>query len=297
MMKIITSVAVVGLLFAGCSSPAPSLQDACANFASITRTRQATCYGVAPVPDQSTLISREIQSCVLNSDAPGSQVDASYWEGCAAAADNGCAAFQCATYPLGTRMAGEPCLVSTQCASLWCKGVGVIGAGGSVLGNAVQCGTCASRLAEGESCDVANDACEVGLSCFGGACRVKGQQGAPCAARSDCALPWVCKSNGICNSITPDGQPCITSSDCTTDTACDVTTKLCTPKQFAQPGAMCDGEVHDCEAGECDKATGACPTILPDGAACDPSDASTVCGDYARCFEGKCQIPDPATCR
>jgi hypothetical protein len=289
-------LSAVGLLsFVGCSSN--TLQQACSDYVTASRNFETSCLSVVPEPDRSTLVSREIQSCVLSSGASGSTVDASYWEGCAAQASNGCQSWQCPPFPAGTRQTGESCLASVQCASLWCKGTVVTGAGGAALPGAVQCGTCAPLLSEGAPCNAATDACAMGLSCFSGACRAKGLQGAACVAWSDCAFPWVCRSNGVCDSVLPDGATCGSGYDCGSNTGCDVTTKQCTPVQYGQPDATCDGEVHRCEAGGCNKASGTCPTRLADGAACDPADPSKVCDVYARCFEGTCQIPDPATCK
>jgi hypothetical protein len=288
-------VSVAALAIAGCNV---SLEQACNDHAKVHRARQIQCYGVAPAADESELISREAEACVLSSGAAGSQVGASYWEDCARAANNDCGGYKCAAYPPGTRQAGEPCLASVQCASLFCKGTTVQGPSGSPLPDAIQCGTCAARLPEAAACDAATDACEVGLSCFEGVCRKQGGKGAACHVWNDCALPtWICKSDGTCGSVTPDGQPCATGSDCTTDTGCDVVTKRCTPAKYHRPGEHCDGEVNRCEAGPCDKTSGVCPKIAADGAACDPKDPSIVCAVYARCFDGTCQIPDPDTCK
>jgi hypothetical protein len=138
-----------------------SLEQACSAYANIYRTRETTCYGVAPEPDESTLISREVKSCVLASSAPGSNVGADYWSACASAANNNCGGYKCATYPAGDRQTGEPCLASEQCASLWCAGTVVTAADGSVLSQALQCGACSPRLTEGSPCNLATDACEV----------------------------------------------------------------------------------------------------------------------------------------
>jgi hypothetical protein len=284
------------LLIATCSS-APSLEQACGDYASLFRQRQTVCHGVTPDPNKETLISRETQSCVLSSGAPGSQVGVSYWEQCAALVSNFCAGYMCATYPPGTRQMGEPCLAGPQCASLRCKGTVVVGTGGTALPNGIRCGTCAPRLTDGSPCDVATDVCDVGLSCFGGVCRQQGLAGAPCAVWADCAFPVVCKSNGFCGRVNVDGTPCGSGSDCGNDTGCDVATKLCTPAEYGAPGVACDAEVHRCRAGTCNTTTGVCPTVLSDGSACDPSDPSKVCDDYARCFGGTCRIPDPATCK
>jgi hypothetical protein len=279
----------------GCSSGGDLVQ-ACTDYAQIDRLRQQRCYGVAPVDDESEVIDRQVEACVLSSHAAGSQVGASFWEDCAKTANNGCGGYQC-IYSPGVRQAGEPCLMSLQCASLFCKGTAVRGADGAALPDAIQCGTCAARLPKGASCGV-DDACEVGLSCFDGVCRERGGPGAPGHVWADCALPsWICKSDGFCGAVTPDGQPCGSSSDCATSTGCDVATKRCTPAVYQKPGAPCDGEVRRCEAGLCDKASGVCPTVLPDGTPCDPTGRATACDVYARCFDGICQIPDPATCK
>jgi hypothetical protein len=290
-------VLLASSLVAACSGhAAPSLEQACANYTSVDREREATCYDVATEPDEATLMARQTESCVMTSAAPGSLVGAAYWTACTAAADDHCQGYQCAPYPAGTRQVGDPCLVATQCASLWCHGIVVRDASGNALAGSAQCGHCAARIAEGATCGT-DDTCDIGLSCFQGVCRKKGLQGSPCAVWADCLGPsWVCKSTGFCDAITPDGQVCATTQDCATDTGCDLTTRVCTPYHFSQPGAACDGQVNRCEAGECDSSTSLCPTVLADGAACDPADPSTVCDNYASCFDGVCQIPDPSVC-
>jgi hypothetical protein len=272
------------------------LEQECSAYANVFRSRETTCYGVSPEPDEATLISREVKSCVLSSGAPGSMVGANYWNSCASAANNNCGAYKCSTYPAGARQTGEACLVSMQCASLWCKGTVVTADGGSVITQALQCGACSPRLTEGSPCNLATDTCEVGMSCFQGACRKQGQAGASCVSWSDCAFPSVCRSNGVCGGVLGRGQACTSSLDCTTNEACDLTSKVCASVQFGQSGATCDGEVHRCESGYCNKVTETCPAVLSDGSPCDPSDPSAVCEVYSLCFGGTCQIPDPADC-
>jgi hypothetical protein len=301
--RIVPYVVLASLFVPGCGRSSGSnassspLEQACLAYANIYRQREANCYGVAAEPDQSTVITRETEACVLNSSAPGSATGASYWDTCAAAADNNCRAYECATYPLGGKQVGESCLVSLQCATLLCQGTQVTDANGAVLPNGIQCGTCAVRLAEGSPCVSAIDVCDVGMSCFQGACRVQGQAGAPCAVSNDCNVPTlVCRSSGTCGTVEGLGQTCASSSDCTTNEGCDPIQKVCVPFLFGQPGATCDGDVSRCESGACNKETGTCPTVLPDGALCDPNSGSTVCQVYARCFAGVCQIPDPTEC-
>jgi hypothetical protein len=281
----------------GLRSGGSALEQGCAAYASIYRARETRCYGVAAEPDEPDLIARQTESCVLNSSAPGSATDAAYWSTCAAAADNNCGGYRCATYPLGARQAGEPCLVSLQCASLWCRGTQVMGADGVALSNALQCGTCATRLPAGSFCDSTADVCEVGLSCFQGTCRAQGQAGALCAVSNDCVAPnLACRSSGICGSVVGKGQACSANRDCTTLEGCDPVQKVCVPFKFGQPGASCDDVVSHCEAGTCSQETGTCPAVLSDGALCDPNSGAAVCQVYARCFFGVCQIPNPAAC-
>jgi hypothetical protein len=291
-------VVLAGFLGDGCSSPnRPSLEQGCSEFANIQSIRKTACYGAPQAPDEATSISRAVKVCQLDSNAPGSLVGADYWSGCASAANNDCVGFQCLTYPRGTRQVGEPCLVSNQCATLWCKGTTVAASDGSASVDGIQCGECSTRLPDGSPCDVAADACDVDSSCFQGFCRAKGQDGAPCLHWSDCALPWVCWGNGTCALSLAIGETCSSSLDCTSYVGCDPTTKLCVAIQYGPPGSACDGEVLRCESGSCNRAVGTCPAVLDDAASCDPTDSSTVCKAGASCFQGICQIADPATCR
>jgi hypothetical protein len=289
---------LAGFFAHGCSAASqPPLERACRAFANIQSIRKTSCYGVAHAPDEATLISRGTKSCELVSSAPGSMVGADYWNTCASEANNDCVGFKCATYPSGTRQVGEPCLVDNQCATLWCKSTTVIASDGSVPPEGLQCGKCAARLPEGSSCNAAIDACDIDFSCFQGSCRSKGQAGAHCLHWSDCAFPWVCLSSGICGEVLQVGETCSSSLECTTDFGCDMATKVCASVEYGQAGDTCDGEVFLCESGSCNMTAGTCPAVLADGAPCDPSDSSTVCQAYARCFQGTCQIADPASCQ
>jgi hypothetical protein len=290
------AVSAMGLLLlCGCGS-GESLEQACSDFEHAAFTRGSTCYGVAPPANEDALIARATQSCVLSSAAAGSHVSASYWVDCTTMVNNQCAGYQCANYPPGDGQVGVPCLASVQCATLWCSGTTVASADGAVAPDAVQCGTCEARLAEGAACDGASDACDIGLSCFKGTCRTRATNGGACLHWADCAPPYICRSTGVCGYVAVQGQACQATIDCTTDVGCDAVTKLCVPLVFGEPGAACDGDVHRCVAGNCDLLAGSCPAVIPDGMPCDPNDRSHVCDDYARCFQGVCQIPTPATC-
>ena len=294
--------AMVSSTLLGCSSSAgpntrSALEQACSAYANIAVSWPATCYGAAPEPDESTVISRWVKSCVLSSSASGSKLGPDYWNSCAALAANNCDGYDCGAYPSGTRQTGEPCLNGTQCASLWCWGTDIMG-----TSQGIQCGICAPRLTEGSACDSLSDACELGMSCFQGVCRKQGQAGDSCENRRDCVYPAICLGNGVCGTVTAApkgrGQPCTTYLDCNPSEGCDLTTKICTPYQFGQPGTACDAEIRFCEFGNCDLGTGTCSTVtvLSDGAPCDPNNSATTCQTYSLCFGGTCHIPDPASC-
>ena len=292
-------LALGSLWVLGCSGDVigSALENACSTHAEAYRSREKTCYGVAPAPDQSTVIARQTKDCVAISSAPGSTVDAHYWNACAAATENHCQAYQCATYPNGTRQTGDPCLVSTQCATLWCKGTVVTDSEGAALPQGLQCGKCAARLGEGLTCDPVTDACQVGMSCFEGSCRTRGGPGDACVHWSDCAPPLICRGTGICGDVVAAGEPCTSSLDCTTDQGCDVALRVCAAIRKGQPGEDCDGEVRRCESGRCNTTTGRCPRVIADGTSCDPSDPLSTCAVYAYCFQGICQISDPSVCQ
>ena len=286
---------------ANCSSPAPtqSLQQACANYVSAVRSAEYQCYGVAPESNKAVLWQRQAAACVLDGRAPGSTLGADFWQGVATII--GAATPQCSYYEYsdspGTLGVGDPCFLGVQCSTLWCQGTTVSTSTGAVANDAAVCGTCAARLDFGASCDAATDVCVRGASCFGSHCRTLGQNGDPCTRTSDCSFPTVCTSQGTCGAAAWQGAPCTTAADCGTDQACDHGTSTCVPDTFNLPGQTCDGVVVYCERGACDTSTGLCPAVLPDGAACDPTDPSTQCDTYATCFEGTCQIVDPTLCR
>jgi hypothetical protein len=291
---------VVGVATA-CSSSAPAdaLQQACASYVAAVRTAEYQCYGVPPEGNETVLWQRQTEACVLNAQAPGSTLGAAFWQSVATVIDASlpqCAGYEYSDTP-GTLAVGEPCLLGTQCSTLWCSGTGVVTSAGTIANDAAACGTCAERITVGATCNVATDACVHGASCFDGACRALGQQGVACAQRSDCSFPLVCTSQGTCGPVEWLGDPCETAADCANDMACDPSTSLCVADTFNLPGQACDGVAERCELGLCDTSTGLCPPVVQDGAACDPTDPTTLCNPYATCFRNTCQIINPKSCQ
>jgi hypothetical protein len=278
---------------------AESLQQACSSYTVAFRTYETHCHEVQPEGNRAVLEQRETEACVVESSAPGSNLDASYWGRVANGVNEADAA--CTGYdfpdPAGSRDDGAPCFVDAQCASLWCAGTAILGNDGTVIPGSSQCGQCEPRLSLGNACNYATDSCEDGLSCFESSCRKTGVLGDACAHWSDCTFPLVCRASGTCDHVLASGDACVATTDCGTDQGCDPGTRVCVPFVFALPGMACDGDIHRCERSTCDTTTGLCPVVLADGAVCDPNDPGTLCDTYARCFGGTCQIVDPRKCQ
>jgi hypothetical protein len=281
----------------GNDSSGGALQQACASYTAAFRDREYTCHGVKPEGNESTLWQRETEACVLNAQAPGETRDAAFWQAAAtiiaAATATSCAGYDFAE-PYGTLGVGAPCFLGSQCASDWCRGEGVTTTTGTLASDANVCGTCASRLPLGETCDSATDVCVSGASCFDGACRALGLMGDACAESSDCIFPFQCTSAGTCATAVGIGGACSGSSDCGADLSC--ANGSCVSNTYMLPGQACDGIAIRCERGPCDTSTGSCPAVVADGAACDPTDPTTLCDTYATCFNGTCRIVNPSAC-
>lgn len=292
-------MALVAVLAACRADGTETLQQACSSYAAADRTYETHCNEVPPEGNRAALEQRQAEACVVESSAPGSNLDAPYWGRLALGvnqANAGCSGYDFSDPP-GSLDVGAPCFVGAQCASLWCAGTEILGNDGVVIPGSSQCGQCEGRLSLGASCNYATDVCEQGLSCFDSNCRTTGVLGDACTHWSDCTFPLVCRANGACDRVLALGDACAASTDCGTDQGCDPATQVCVPFVYALPGMACDGDIHRCERSTCDTTTGLCPAVLADGAACDPNDPSTLCDTYASCFGGTCRIVDPRQCQ
>lgn len=153
-------------------------------------------------------------------------------------------------------------------------------------------GICAKALGGvGDPCLVQRD-CRGPNHCDGtGKCAAPVKKNEPCAARSDCDFGLVC--SGRCTTAIGLNGTC-TGGDCDKDLACNPKTHLCAKVTYAAPGQPCDGVLGLCTRGVCTK--GACLGIIPDGQACDPTNAMAVCDAFAKCVDGTCLIPEPKKC-
>lgn len=139
-----------------------------------------------------------------------------------------------------------------------------------------------------------------------GTCAAPAAAGGSCSANQNCAASLVCTGGDtqVCTAAVAVGGACTASTDCVVGAGCDSTSK-CAALTYAAPGGACDGNTGLCSQGTCNvpssgggdagPATGTCPKIIPDGQACDDSDASQTCDDYAGCLNGVCVLV-PATC-
>jgi hypothetical protein len=141
-----------------------------------------------------------------------------------------------------------------------------------------------------------------------GTCAAPGAAGASCSANQNCTTPLVCTGSSaeVCTTAVAAGGTCAASSDCAVGTACDTTSLKCIATTYGKPGATCDGTITLCSQGQCNvpqssdpdagtSTAGTCPTVIADGQACDPNDASQTCDDYAGCLNSVCALL-PATC-
>lgn len=141
-----------------------------------------------------------------------------------------------------------------------------------------------------------------------GTCAAPSAAGATCSANQNCATGLVCTGTDtqVCTTAVAVGGTCASSTDCAIGLACDATSLKCATQVYGAPGATCDSGVNGCSQGTCNipqssdpdagtATTGTCPTVITDGQACDDSDASQTCDDYASCVGGVCMLL-PATC-
>lgn len=226
---------------------------------------------------------------------------------------------------VGTLDAGAPCATDVQCNTGNCAR--------NPKAKPSYCGVCRATLPAGMACKESRD-CNVDLACVGGACvPSKGNVNDPCASTGDCRAPnhcdvtsmkcaspidenkpckkpFECKigltcTSGLCVKPLGLGAACTTGTDCAPGYVCDeLGTSRCVKAVFAGPGEKCDGITILCRKSTCrsvdaDDAgatTFLCPTIAAENEGCDPNNRKIECDTFTSCWDGKCQIPNPANC-
>jgi hypothetical protein len=134
--------------------------------------------------------------------------------------------------------------------------------------------------------------------CKDAKCAARQTAGGACSTTSDCARNLYCKDR-VCTALAKEGEAC-GGQDIFTSCESGLTCSegKCVRRTYAAPGQPCGSTIR-CEQGSCPfTGTGqaVCPTILADGAACNPADRTAVCDEFASCVDGKCVMSGTATC-
>lgn len=190
----------------------------------------------------------------------------------------------------GSLANGKACGSEAQCQSGYCN-----------LTNGT-CGTCAPRATTGGAC-TSTYGCQNGLVCNSSkVCAKPLASGGSCTATSDCAAGLVCVS-GKCAAPVALGQPC-TLGACNEDVGEFCNGQVCAKLQLAATGQPCgfvNGKEVECSGGgTCRLAQGqqqgTCVAPAKDGASCDATNGPD-CLSPASCDNGKCNVPDPSSCK
>lgn len=186
----------------------------------------------------------------------------------------------------GTRAVGEPCRLSTQCASGACSSP-----------DASQCGKCLAPAASGESCEVFGQCSDTHLCAFGRCLQLQAwspeQQlpnGAACTYDGKCTGACAPSSDGDrCVDAPRIGEACLMDLPSPGARRC-AWGASCSPEGICQSvpssGPCAAGLVPCSGANFCDSPTGfapgTCKPWLPIGAECNPAVVET-CGENDRC--------------
>ncbi len=247
------------------------------------QTRLATqLQGQLQAPGTSTTIA-QVQGCsaalpqVACSDLLGRvQVDA------------------CKTMP-GPLATGSACGADGQCASTHC-----------VIPSTATCGTCGELAAAGAACSVDTD-CSPAMTCLNGACARYGGTGATCSATQPCRPDLACVG-GSCGTPRALGAACASSSECNQlqGQFWNPQSLVCQTVTLATAGSacglvaggvtLCEGPGSLCRGDNAAPYQGTCVAFAADGASC-ATDGGPLCDYGAVCVAGRCQRPDPASCR
>jgi hypothetical protein len=287
--------------------------------------------GALPPQSEISRVQGIFETICANEEAlPGSGVTDSALSSCASAIQAaGCDAnlaeiTACAF--TGSLAAGAACSDATECQSGSCNITLEMG------GSQSTCGTCTKAVAVGQPCGMTGVSCAVGSECdepgatggtcktitFGGpgaSCEMPNQEcasgsncvfstdsatctalvgmGASCLDSAQCQSPLGCPA-GKCAPRSQAGGPCSSDGDCTSGLACDDATKKCASVTWVSAGGSCSA-LTLCLVGDCSP-EGKCPTVTPDGQACEVTSMTAVCDTLSSCVNGKCALPGTTVC-
>ena len=184
--------------------------------------------------------------------------------------------------------AGDTCVAGDSCVNAICAKETTSTGGTGPAGSACQQD---SDCATPNHCDFTH-----------GSCAAPATTGSACFTSADCVTGLICTTGDQCEPPVASGGQC-GGGDCATGLGCDATTRKCTAITFAAQGAPCDRDAVLCDRGSCNIGSsggsqkGVCPKIIADGAACNGSDTTSACDDFADCINGTCQVPNEADCK
>ncbi len=287
----------------GDTTTAVTAESACASLAKAICGRSDTCspftaefaYG-----DVATCEARVTPRCLETPDLAGATVTPEEIQACADAySDQTCSQAFAGVSPEDCRLPGEKADGATCAVGVQCKG------GACRTSGEGQCGACATPLAAGATCDVAEDVCDAGLFCSSAKkCESPAEKGQACTSEMPCEGGLSC-NGGICGSPLPEGGDCGAGQTCDLAAGlfCNSVSKKCTPIGIAKLGEACGfdqatGGIVLCEADvECDFAASTCIAKLKEGDACtiDADSGTSHCATGFQCVSGKCSTGYP-TC-
>jgi hypothetical protein len=318
----------LGLLLACRSSsggPAGSASTPCGDYFDAINANPCGTGPTLPDAETARLRSRFEQVCASYTTLPGSQITGEDIESCAAAIQaGGCAAE--GTTPevcnvLGTLPAGGACNENFQCQSGVCFQTATVGEAGPALDDCGKCQmvpgvgqSCTTNCAPGAACDTSmtpptcvavtqvaagatcngtTTVCGAGFYCdSGGTCAALLATGQACGSNGPCAPPATCLGQ-TCQAPGATGAACGLDSDCAAGLGCGVGSMTCGPVVWASAGQPC-GDLTRCLVGSCNYPM--CPSVIGDGQACSPDDASSTCDTFSQCTGGACVLDDSAAC-
>jgi hypothetical protein len=296
----------------------PTTEDA-----RVQKRFEQACQNAVALPG-SGLTAQVLSDCISAAQSPWCDIDTSTVLGCSAPGSlpggSPCSAsVQCQS---GTCLAGVFPIGSSGTPP--CGTCTPVIANGQPCGRGETCGpgsactyplTCVAIASgtEGAHCDANAALCNPGLYCnASGMCTPFGSQGEPCVTNTTdtntvCAPSLRCvpgsqdRTSGTCRSRSAAGGPCQQDDDCAAGFSCDANS-TCIPWVWVGPGQPCDAAPAVCLVGGCTTAgpTGTpttCPTVIPDGQACDPSDRSSTCDVLSSCVNGRCTLANSFACQ
>lgn len=231
--------------------------------------------------------------------------------------------------PAPARQAGQPCALSSQCASRACAS--------NPHPDFPDCGQCAGVVGLGEACNGVPQACEDGLECTAMGCQVPPQFGLPLGAACErfgqcasglrcqqfaeqasatcqpipalnescasdervCERGSFCGTDDRCQPASGIGGPCVSNLACQPELFCDTAAETPTCIAPRMPGESCVGEGLDYRQSSCAEGS-LCrcnDRECTSGTCVIRRDAGEVCGEVnvvcipgTECRDGRCVI-------